>query len=82
MMYLCLECEKLFEEPQKYEDSHGLDSPPYETWYGCPNCAGGYVETMPCDVCGSYITGKYAVIDDSQFVCEECYSIKDIEDLL
>ena len=81
-MYLCLECKGLFEDPVKYQDTHGLDSPPYETFYGCPYCGGAFVETKMCDICGSYIEGKYAVIDDYQFVCEECYVIKDVEDLM
>ena len=82
MMFLCLECGKLFEEPEKYEDSHGLDYPPYETWYGCPSCAGGYVETFQCDVCGDYITGKYIKTADDDIICEECYVVKDVEDLM
>ena len=80
-MFLCLECDGLFEEPKVYQETHGLDSPPYEEFAGCPYCGGSFVATEQCDVCGNYITGQCVVIDGAQFVCEECYSLKDIGDL-
>jgi formylmethanofuran dehydrogenase subunit E len=81
MMFLCLDCNGLFEEAQQYREMHGLDSPPYETLDGCPYCSGAYVETIQCDVCGNYITGQYVVVDGTQFICDECYVIKDVGDL-
>lgn len=80
-MFLCLECGGLFEDPKKYQETHGLDSPPYETWFGCPYCGGEYVETIQCDECGNWITGKYVEIDGGTVICDDCYLIKDIEDL-
>ena len=45
-MLLCLDCEALFDDPNQYVEKHGLDSPPYETVYGCPCCGGGYVKPV------------------------------------
>lgn len=42
-MFQCSECEREFEEPKKYVEKHGLDTPPYEEYFGCPYC-GGYFE--------------------------------------
>lgn len=44
LRYQCLDCGRKFSEPEKYQETHGLDSPPYEEWYGCPYCAGAYKE--------------------------------------
>ncbi len=77
-MYLCLDCDKLFEEPRDYTETHGLDSPPYETWSGCPECAGAYVETFKCDECGEWITGEYIELASRAKICDTCYVIKDI----
>ena len=72
-MFVCLDCDYLFEEPGMYSESHGFDYPPYETWNGCPHCGGAYIETFQCSVCGEWIVGDYAETDDGLFVCEECY---------
>lgn len=80
-MYLCLECGGLFEEPKKYIETHGLDTPPYEEWYGCPYCDGDYVTTEQCGLCGDWIAGQYVELKDGSFICEDCYLIKDIEDM-
>lgn len=77
-MYLCLGCYELFEEPKKYVEKHGLDSPPYEEWYACPHCASNYVETFPCDCCGEYITWEYIKYDDKT-ICADCYEVRNIE---
>lgn len=79
-MFLCLDCEKLFEDPQEYIDTHGLCYPPYETKSGCPNCGGAYVETMQCEACGAWITGECVKLRDNTVVCEECCDVKDIRD--
>ena len=55
-MYICLDCNKLFDSPKKYVvETHGLDTPPYETWTGCPSCGGSYVSATKCDECGDYV---------------------------
>lgn len=43
-MYKCLECDALFDTPKKYIERHGFDYPPYEEYYGCPGCGGGFEE--------------------------------------
>ena len=56
MMYRCLECKNLFEEGEQavWEERHGLDSPPYEKFSGCPVCKGGYEEVHQCKGCGDW----------------------------
>ncbi len=43
-MYKCSECNFEFDEPEQFEERHGLDSPPYEKTDGCPKCG-------VCDYC-------------------------------
>ena len=56
MMFRCCECGNLFEEGEQavWEETHGLDSPPYETWSGCPVCKGDYEEVHQCRDCGDW----------------------------
>ena len=56
MMYRCENCGNLFEEGEQavWEENHGLDSPPYETWSGCPICRGDYEEVNQCKKCGDW----------------------------
>ena len=56
MMFKCCECGNLFEEGEQavWEERHGLDSPPYETWSGCPVCHGDYEEAYQCKKCGDW----------------------------
>lgn len=79
-MYICLECNTLFNIPVKHTETHGLDIPPYETWYGCPKCAGNYAEAQECDLCGKWITGEYIKLKDGTLVCDQCYEVRDITD--
>ena len=79
-MFLCLDCDALFEEPQEYTETHGLSSTPYEMKSGCPHCGGAYVETMSCECCGKWITGEYIKLNDHVLVCEDCYIVKDIRE--
>ena len=70
MMYRCCECGNLFEEGEQavWEERHGLDSPPYEKWSGCPVCKGDYEEVHQCKECGDWHT------DDELYDgwCEKC----------
>ena len=70
MMYRCCECGNLFEEGEQavWEETHGLDSPPYETWSGCPVCKGNYEEVYQCKKCGDWHT-KSELYDGW---CEKC----------
>ena len=56
MMYRCCECGNLFEEGEQatWEETHGLDSPPYETMSGCPVCRGDYEQVYQCKKCGDW----------------------------
>lgn len=58
MMYRCENCGHLFEEGEQavWEERHGLDTPPYEQWSGCPICKGGYEEVRQCKECGDWHT--------------------------
>ena len=70
MMYRCVDCGNLFEEGEQavWEETHGLDSPPYEKWDGCPVCRGGYEEVHQCKECGDWHS------DDELYEgwCETC----------
>ena len=71
MAYKCLECGHIFEEGEqsRWEETHGLDCPPYEKMSGCPICKGSYEEAKRCKVCG----GEF--LEDELLggcVCEEC----------
>ena len=80
-MHICLDCGILFENPKHHTETHGLDSPPYETWSGCPECGGTYVETARCDDCGEWITGEFVELNGGQRICEQCYTVKDVADM-
>ena len=56
MMYRCKDCGNLFEEGEQavWQERHGLDFPPYETWSGCPVCRGSYEEVHQCKKCGAW----------------------------
>ena len=60
MMYRCENCGHLFEEGEQavWEERHGLDTPPYEQWSGCPICKGGYEEVHQCQECEEWHTGE------------------------
>ena len=38
------------------------------------------VEAHRCDCCGEFITADYVVVQDGKRYCEECYSVRNIED--
>lgn len=72
--YICLDCGYQFDEPRKYTETHGLDSPPYEHMSCCPVCGGSYDEAVECDECGKLFPfGSGHWIDETTLVCESCY---------
>ncbi len=74
--YTCLECGIEFDEPHEFEEHHGLDSPPFEKWCGCPACgSGAYMHTHLCDHCGAQITGVLCRTADGGEYCESCFQI-------
>ncbi len=72
-MFVCLDCDYLFEEPGMYNTNDDCDYSSYETCNGCPNCGGAYIETFRCGQCGEWIVGDYAELDDGTPICAECY---------
>ena len=58
MMYRCENCGHLFEDGEQavWEERHGLDTPPYEKWDGCPICKDGYEEVHQCEECDEWHT--------------------------
>ena len=71
-MLICLDCQRTFQEPRRYTESHGLDSGPFEVTYGCPYCGGAYAEALLCTSCDEYITGDYIKTADGGRYCERC----------
>lgn len=78
--YVCLGCGCVFQTPTEYVEKHGLDSPPYEHFTGCPSCGSAYVPAIYCDHCGNAITGEYVKVQNGDVYCEECYTVQDIGD--
>lgn len=39
-MYKCGDCDAVFEELKVITESHGLNEPPFERFYVCPDCGG------------------------------------------
>lgn len=73
-MYCCLECGAIFENPDYWEEQHGLDYGPFEKWSGCPHCKGAYTKAHECSVCGHYINGEYIKLVSGERICENCYA--------
>lgn len=74
MEYICFDCDRIFTEPKRYVETHGLDTPPYEIFYVCPYCGGDYAEAYECDMCGHYINGSYVKLKNGKRICESCYT--------
>ena len=74
ILFVCLECGNVFEEPYEWEETHNLDSPPYEQWSGCPYCKGDYVKAHRCNCCDEWITDSYIKTDDDKRYCENCFT--------
>ena len=73
-MYTCLDCGETFDDPKRWSERHGLETPPYEEMSGCPYCGGPYYPTILCDGCGQPITGDYVQIETTgDRYCDECY---------
>lgn len=77
-MFICLDCGCVFDEPKYWIETHGLGSPPYEEWDGCPSCGGAYAETYKCDGCNDWLCGTYAETKNGNKYCENCYEIREV----
>ena len=45
-MFICLDCGSVFDEPEYFYDHHGMETPPYEVYKGCPGCGGAYTDAL------------------------------------
>jgi hypothetical protein len=72
-MFICLDCGATFEEPKHFVEKHGLDTPPYEHFSGCPVCGGAYDEAVECDRCGELVPADTVVKFEGGLLCEACW---------
>lgn len=79
-IFLCYDCNLTFDEPKIWTNKHGLDTPPYEEYAGCPFCGGSFALTYRCNSCGEWIVGEYVKTDSGQRFCENCYNTYEIGD--
>ena len=79
-MHICLDCNTTFSAPRQYIKDHGLDTPPYEAYWGCPQCGGVYIDAHECDRCGQYIVDDYIELGDGTLICDNCYDVKNMQD--
>ena len=79
-MFICTNCGRTFEEPEYWEEQHGLDCGPYEKWSGCPYCHGAYAKAHPCACCQEYIEGAYIKLESGERICENCYTTYELGD--
>lgn len=71
MLFECENCGLIFDEEQVRPvfETHGMDSPPFETEYGCPSCGATSIAfASKCLVCGN----EYAESDLICEICEDC----------
>ena len=69
-MFKCKSCGHIFEEGEQYEweERHGLGTPPYEKFSGCPICHREYEEAQYCKICGE----PYTHDELMNGICDEC----------
>lgn len=79
-IFLCYDCDATFHEPKIWTERHGLDTPPYETYAGCPLCGGAFATTYKCACCTRWIDGPYIKLDSGERVCENCYTTYELGD--
>lgn len=79
-MFVCSECGTLFEDPVEWEETHNLDTPPYEHFSGSPCCFSNYAVAHKCNCCEEYIVGPYIKVDSGERICDNCYRVMEIGD--
>lgn len=81
--FTCLNCFSEFDDWAEVVESHGFDTPPYETQQVCPQCHDNNIVTaVYCDLCLQPIHGKYIVTVDGDTICDNCFVKRDVEDLI
>ena len=79
-MFICFDCGNVFDTPKHWQETHGLDTPPYEHRSGCPSCGGTYAQAYRCDCCDEWIDGDYIKTDNDQRICKDCYAYMELGD--
>jgi len=77
-MYICLDCGYIFTQPQHIVERHGLDTPPFEEYTGCPKCGGAYDYAYMCKYCEAIVPAEN--FDKVLAMCNRCISKLDEED--
>lgn len=79
--WVCLECEAEFNEPAVHEETHGMDTLPFEVMYTCPICCSEYyAPAVYCDLCDYVILDDYIITIDDSYICNHCYSKRNVGD--
>lgn len=65
-MYICKDCEEVFEKPKKVVDEEYYGSRLYS--YECPFCGGNFEEVVECKRCGKH----YGESDLNEGLCPKC----------
>ena len=74
-MLRCCQCGAVFDEPQRIYETHGLDTPPYETLYVCPSCKDTEIcKAVQCESCGKYLVSDGIHTKDGLYYCDQCYT--------
>ena len=82
-MYRCFECNKDFEDCEKYPDFSGefWGAPFTKYYYGCPYCKSEDVLEIKlhCDCCNCniYEGDTYYELEDGSTFCEDCITKKE-----
>ena len=78
-MYRCINCERLFNDPERITVSTGVRSEHWQEEYEidvCPNCGSDYiVAAHRCEICG-----EYEELIEGENYCVFCH--KDMESVL
>lgn len=72
-MLICLDCGETFDEPKHFIERHGLDTPPYEEFNGCPKCGGAYDDAVECDKCGDIVSSESITKFEGNDLCPDCW---------
>ena len=82
-MYICSNCYKLFDTPRELHTTYEGEPLYKRTIEVCPYCEDEtFAEAPECSVCGDPIdTEEFIKTDDGNFICSDCYSKYDIDDL-
>ena len=73
-MYVCLNCGRTFDEPHRWEERHGFDYGPSESWSGCPYCGESYTDAHKCGCCEEWINGSYIKLESGERICQNCHT--------